>query len=116
LTQEDKNDPQKQNFLKENSCSSARCSLLMAEGFFYSLHVLYRGLGIVRTVAIFDPKSIYIEKFCCNFFQIFGHRILDPDPFRDSDCYSAKMLDAGEEPSSMEVQGEGGTQLPHPPP
>ncbi len=53
---------------------SAECSHLRAERFFFSLDVLYGGLGIGKLqVATFDKNIKFF--FSCKFFPIFGHWI-----------------------------------------
>jgi hypothetical protein len=77
--QEGKNDPKKNR--KKDRISifrSAGCSLLRAEGFSYSLGVLYGGLGISKLQ--FLIKKIKIKFLFVNFFSILDHQTLDPDP------------------------------------
>ncbi len=66
----------------------AGCSLLSAAGFFCSLGVLYRGLGMGK-IAIFYQKNI-------NFFLSFKFLViktLDPELDPDTDPQLEKMLD-----------------------
>jgi hypothetical protein len=58
--------------------SIAGCFLLRFEGFFCSIGVLYRGLGISKLQ--FLIKKIEIKFPARHFFSILGHQILDPDP------------------------------------
>ncbi len=51
---------------------SAVCSLLMAEGFSFSLDVLFGGLGIRKLQ--FLIKKINKKNFGCKFFSIFCHQ------------------------------------------
>jgi hypothetical protein len=52
--------------------------VLKAEGFSCSLGILYGGLGISKWQ--FFIKKIKIKFPATNFFPIFGHQTLDPDP------------------------------------
>ncbi len=56
---------------------SAGCSLLRAEGFSYSLDVLYWGLGISKLQ--FSIKKILNICLAVNFFQVLIIKSLDPD-------------------------------------
>jgi hypothetical protein len=64
---------------------------LRAEGFFYNLDVLYGGLGIDRSIVVFDHKKIIF--FQLKFFQLFVIRALEPDWIRIRIGIQPKMLD-----------------------
>ncbi len=70
--QEGKNYQQKRKF------RNAGCSLLCAEGLFYSLDVLYDGLGIGKLQFVNIKILIF---FSCNFFQFLGIKTLTPDRY-----------------------------------
>ena len=53
---------------------STGCSLLRAEGFSYSLGLLYGGLGMSKLQFLIKKISSY------KLFSILGHQTLDPDP------------------------------------
>jgi hypothetical protein len=71
---------------------SARCSLLRAEGFFYSLDVLFGGLEESKLQFLIK----ILEKIYCKIFILFSfiktldldqdphlHKMLDPNPHPD---------------------------------
>ncbi len=56
---------------------SAGCWLLRAEGFFWSLEVLYEGLGISKLQLLIKKFQIFF--LAVNFFQFLVIKTLDPD-------------------------------------
>jgi hypothetical protein len=108
---------------------STACSLLRAEGFSFSLGVLYGGLGISKLQ--FLMKKIEIKFQAIIFFPILGHQTLDPDPGSPdpqleknagsgsvsgsalNQCES-ETLAAGEEAGHQLSRGHGIPSLSHP--
>ncbi len=66
---------------------SAGCSLLRADGFSWSLEVLYGGLGISKMQYLIQKISIF---FSCKFVPILGHK--NPGFGLDLDGYSLISL------------------------
>ncbi len=81
------NAPQKKKKVKNVMFWIAGCSLLRAEGFFSSLGVLYRGLGISNLP--FLIKKYFFS--AVHFFKFLVIKTQDPDP--DPDPQLEKRLD-----------------------
>jgi hypothetical protein len=62
----------------------------MAEGFFFSLDVLYRGLGISKLQFLIKKISNFFS--AANYFQFFVIKTLDPDGYSAKNAGSGSVL------------------------
>ncbi len=108
--QEGKHDPKNRAKLKKFIFWSAGCSFLRAEGFFFSLEVLYGVLGISNLQFLIKKRR---KKFNCTFLNLSSKpwiripypdpdslEMLDPDPYLDPDSMNPDSQHWSPDPNS----------------